>query len=101
MSNTAPRRTSQTFTATGSGGALTVASGEPVTVFGMALYAGTAAAVFTITDASDNTEFVIGVAANETYETSTKWKADAGIKVQISAVAGSPHACVFHESPGN
>jgi len=96
----APQHTTKTFTATGAAGALSVASGGFIHVYGIWLYAGTGNATFTITDASDN---VIGryyLAANTSDELTVYWIADAGIKIQISAVAGSPTATVFHNAPG-
>lgn len=96
----APRHTTKVFTAADAAGALTISSGQSVHVYGMNLYAGTAAAIFVITDASDNVISRVAVAANTSVEVTVPWIADAGVKVQISAVAGSPTATVFHESPG-
>jgi len=103
MANKASRNSTKSYGAgaTGASGALTVASGAPVTVYGITLYAGTTKAVFTITDAADVTLAVIGVPAAITNSIEVCWKADAGIKIQIGSVNGSPNATVFHDSPGN
>ncbi len=101
MNSVASRNSTKTLTATGASGALTVASGEPVTVYGISLYAGTGNAIFTITDGSDTTLSVVGVLSNSSISVEVCWKADAGIKVQINAVSGAPNVTVYHESPGN
>ena len=98
MAGVASRHSSKSFTATGAGGALTVANGEPVTVYGITV--STAAdAIFTITDASDNLIFTIDPAATTSFSHEVCWKADAGIKVQSSVADGE--VVVFHDNPGN
>ena len=93
----APQHTYKEFTATGSSGALTVAGGGSVHVYGIVFQAVTAN-VFTITDAADNTLFKYSVAENTSDEVSTYWIADAGIKVQSGQTDGS--CVVFHNAPG-
>lgn len=95
MTSTASRRAYQAF-ATGAQ-TLTVAAGEPVKVHGIAFQAVTAA-IYTITDGSDNTEFKYSVAANTSDCIGVCWMADAGIKVVSNKTDGS--ACVFHDNPG-
>ena len=94
----ASRHTGQDFTATGSAGALTVASGEPVQVFGIHFSSDTAS-VFTVTDGADVALFTVALEASTSYNLQTCWHADAGIKVQNSQTDGS--VAVFHNSPGN
>ncbi len=94
----ASRHTGQTFTATGVPGALTVASGEPVTVHGITFTSETIA-VFTITDAADVQLFTIELAADSSFNHEISWKADAGIKVQSNQTDGN--VIVFHDGPGN
>ena len=101
MTKVASRTTTKSFTVSGVDGALTVASGSPVTVYGCSLYSGTANTIFTITDAADVTLDVIGVLADSTISMEVCWKADAGIKIQIDAGSGAPNATVYHDSPGN
>jgi hypothetical protein len=96
----APRHTTKVFTVADAAGALTISSGQAVHVYGMNLYAGTAAAVFVITDAADAVISRVAVGANSSVEVTVPWIADAGVKVQVSAVAGSPTATVFHNSAG-
>ena len=98
MSKVASRLTSKTFTATGSAGALTVASGLPVTVYGIAFQAVTAN-VFTVANGAGTALFTFSVAANSSNSLEVTWKADAGITIQSGQTDGS--AVVFHESPGN
>ena len=98
ISNFASRNSHKVFTATGSGGALTVASGEPVQVVGIEFTAVTAA-IFTVTDGSDTTLFLVAVAAGTSHNLQSCWHADAGIKVQNNQTDGS--VVVFHNSPGN
>ena len=98
MNKVASRLSAKTFTATGSAGALSVASGLPVTVYCIALRAVTAN-VFTIADGAGNALFTYSVAANSGDNISVVWKADAGISIQSGQTDGS--ATVFHDSPGN
>ena len=96
----ASRHTSKLFTASGSGGALTVANGDNVQVNGITFATTTAnATVFTVTDASDNVLFIINVASVGTFSHEVCWLADAGIKVQSDRNDG--RVVVFHNSPGN
>ena len=98
IGNFASRHTGQDFSATGVGGALSVAAGEPVQVVGIHFYA-LANTIFTVTDASDVALFRVGVEAFNSYNIQTNWIADAGIKVQSNDATA---ACmVFHNSPGN
>jgi hypothetical protein len=94
----ASRRSHKVFTATGSGGALTVASGSPVQVCGIA-FTSVTTSIFTVTDADDTTLFIVAATAGTTRQVSVPWLADNGIKVQNSQTDGS--VVVFHNSPGN
>lgn len=98
MVKVASRVTAKTFTASGSGGALAVASGEPVTIYGITLRAVTAN-IFTIANGAGTAIFTYSVAANTSDNIFICWKADAGISVQSGQNDGS--AAVFHDSPGN
>ena len=98
MMECASRLTHKTFTASGSAGALTVAGGEPVKVVGIVFKAVTAA-VFTVTDASDNALWTYAVAANSGDSVEIPWVADIGIKIQTNQTDGA--ATVFHQSPGS
>lgn len=97
MTKVASRRTGKTFTASGSGGALTVDSGKPVTVYGITLQAVTAN-IFTIADGAGTAIFTYSVAANTSDSVEICWKADVGISIQSGQADGS--ACVFHDNPG-
>jgi hypothetical protein len=100
MTRVASRRAYKAFSATGSGGALTVASGEPVQVNGILLTSGAAATVFTLTDAEDNVlgKASIGI-AKESTTIDVCWIADTGLKIQCDKT--DAYATVFHCSPGN
>ncbi len=93
----ASRHTSKSFTGTGAAGALTVSSGEAVTVYGITVTTA-ADAIFTVTDANDNLIFTIDPAAATTFSHEVCWKADAGIKVQSSVADGE--VVVFHSASG-
>ena len=94
----ASRRSHKVFTATGSAGALTVASGNAVQVCGIT-FTAVSAAIWTVTDTDDTTLFVVSMTANASFEESIPWLADNGIKVQSNKTDGS--VVVFHNSPGN
>ncbi len=95
--NFASRRSPKTFTVAGVAGALTVAGGEPVNVYGIEFQAVTAA-IFTVTDASNTTLWTFSLPANQSTCVEIPWVADAGIKVQTNQTDGS--VCVFHNNPG-
>lgn len=101
MNKVASRSTFKQLTVQGTGGQLTVAGGEPVTVYGITLYAGTADAVFTVTDADNSQLFVYSVIADTSASIEVCWKADNGINVQVDGVVGTPRVTVFHNNPGN
>ncbi len=98
IANFASRHTGQDFTVADLAGVLTVASGEPVQVFGIHFTSDTTS-IFTVTDGSDTALFTVRLEAATSYNLQTCWLADAGIKVQNSVGDGS--CMVFHNSPGN
>ncbi len=98
----ASRTTHQAFTNSGTAGALTVASGGNIKVYGFIFQSTTNnGTIFTVTDASDTTIFTWLQVANLTGSTShldVDFIADAGLKVQSSRSDGT--VTVFHNSPG-
>jgi hypothetical protein len=98
MTKIASRNSSKTFAAGDL--TLTVASGAPVTVYGIWLsnVDDSDEHLFTIADAEGTTIQAVEVLADTTIELSVCWKADAGI--QVTGVAGDG-VTVFHDSPGN
>ncbi len=100
MSKIASRTTFKVFTATGTGGQLTVASGAPVTIYGYSVYAGTSDAVFTITNADNDQVSIYAVKADESASIQICWKADNGFSIQTDSFAGGTSATVYHDSPG-
>ena len=98
MTKIASRVSPKTFSASGSGGALTVASGEPVTVYGIVLKS-VSASTFTIAKGAGTAIFDYYLAATASDTIFICWKADAGISVQSSSGDGS--CAVFHDNPGN
>ncbi len=96
MNKCASRLSAKTFTAGDL--TLTVASGEPVTVYGITLRAVTAN-VFTIQNGTSGALFTYSVAVNSSDTIFICWKADAGIEILSAQNDGS--AAVFHDSPGN
>ena len=103
IANFASRSSYKLLTASGSAGALTVASGGNFQVCGFVFDATTANdTVFTVTDASDNVLFTFSQAKPATASASHVdicFMADKGLKVQSSRADGS--VVVFHNSPGN
>ena len=94
----ASRTTQKTFTVADAGGEVTVASGNAVQVCGIVFTAVTAA-VFTVTNDGTTVKFLVGVAANTSFEASIPWLADDGLRIQTDQADGS--VVVFHNSPGN
>jgi hypothetical protein len=97
MSYVASRHSSKTF---GAGDlTLTVASGAPVTVYGIWLSNVTDSDehLFTIKDAEGTVIHNVEVLADTTVELSVIWLADAGITV--TGISGDG-VTVFHNSPG-
>lgn len=77
---------------------LTVASGAPITIFGiwLANRAG-ATKAFTIKNGSGTTLIVVEVLDATTLELSTQWLADAGLQITGEADCS---VLVHHDSPG-
>jgi len=97
----ASRHTNAVFTATGSAGELTVASGGAVQVCGMLFTCGgSGASVFTITNDGTTALFTVQVGANASFELSIPWLADDGLRVQVDQTTGAPEVTVYHNSPG-
>lgn len=103
IANFASRSTYKLFTGSGSGGALTVASGGNIQVCGFVFEATTDNnTVFTVTDASDNVLFKfaqVKTSLGSSSHVDICFMADAGLKIQSSRSDGS--VVVFHNSPGN
>jgi len=98
MSTKFASRTSQaTFTASGSGGEMTVASGNAVQVCGI-LFTAVTAAIFTVTNDGTTVKFLVNVAANTSRQVSIPFLADDGLRIQTDQTDGS--VVVFHNSPG-
>ena len=103
IANFASRSTYKAFTGSGTGGALTVASGGNIQVCGFVFQAtADTNTTFTVTDANDNTLFTFTQVKNSLGSSSHVdicFMADKGLKIQSSLSSGS--VVVFHNSPGN
>ena len=97
MASYASRTTQKTFTASGSGGELQVAGGDNFQVCGI-LFTAVSAAVFIVTNDGTTEKFLVGVAANTSFELTIPFQADDGLRIQSDQSDGS--VCVFHGSPG-
>ena len=97
MASYASRTTQKTFTASGAGGELTVAGGDNFQVCGI-LFTAVSAAVYTVTNDGTTEKFLVGVAANTSFELTIPFQADDGLRIQSDQSDGS--VCVFHGSPG-
>ena len=98
MASYASRTTQKTFTASGSAGELQVAGGDNFQVCGI-LFTAVTAAVFTVTNDGTTERFLVGVAANSSFELTVPFQADDGLRIQTDKTDGS--VCVFHNSPGS